>query len=111
MNPRKSKKIPYLVLCTASTSLEANKIARFLIAHQLAACVNIIPDIKSVFLWKKKLQETRECLLIIKTEKKQLQKIKSAILKLHSYSVPEIIGWPIQWGSQTYLDWVSKSVL
>lgn len=47
---------------------------------------------------------------MIKTEKKQLQKIKSEILKHHSYSVPEIIGWPIKWGSKTYLDWISKSV-
>jgi periplasmic divalent cation tolerance protein len=101
---------PYVVLSTAASQKEAKRIAKALIEARLAACVNVVPRLESFFYWQGQLERASEALLVIKTDLKRLSGLKAKILKLHSYQVPEIIGWPIKWGSKPYLDWVSKSV-
>ena len=110
MRSSKTKSIPFLLFSTASTLPEAKKIAQLLVKQKLAACVNIVPGLTSYFKWQGKLDQAKEYLLVVKTEERQLKKIESAIRKIHSYSVPEIIGVPITWGAKPYLDWLSKSI-
>lgn len=110
MSSSKTKAIPFLLFSTASTPQEAAKIAKILIQQKLAACVSIVPGLTSYFRWQKRLDRAKECLLVIKTQKRQFKRVEAAIRKAHSYSVPEIIGFPISRGSKPYLDWLEKSV-
>ena len=111
MSSRKSSfKQHYLLLSTAASAREAKQIAGVLIRKRLCACVNIIPNIHSVFTWKNKIDQVKESLLIIKTDRRKLKEVERTIRAHHSYEVPEIIGWPISWGHKPYLDWLSKSL-
>ena len=101
---------PYLVFSTVASSKEAHKIATALVREKLAACVNLIPTIHSVFWWKGKIDRANETLLMIKTDQKRLSRVEKSILKFHSYDLPEMIGWPIDWGHKPYLDWLMGSV-
>jgi len=99
-----------IVFVTAKDSKEAGKIAGQIIAKKLAACVSIISNIKSVYLWKQKVERTTESLLLIKTRKAVFGKLKKEIKKLHSYEVPEIIALGIAQGEAKYLNWIRQSV-
>ena len=88
-------KNPILILTTASTKAEADQIANKLVQEKLAACVNIIPNIKSIYRWKDKISTDSEFLLIIKTMKSVENKVIQCIKKHHSYDTPEIISFPI----------------
>ncbi|MBI4372258.1 MAG: divalent-cation tolerance protein CutA [Candidatus Omnitrophica bacterium] len=101
---------PYLVFSTVGSPKEGKKIASVLVREKLAACVNVIPGVFSVFKWRGKMDHARELLLIVKTDVRHLKKIEQTIRKHHSYQVPEIIGWPLAWGHQPYLDWLRDSV-
>ena len=103
-------KNPIVILTTASTKTEADKIATKLVREKLAACVNIIPNIKSIYRWKDKINEDSEYLLIIKTVQRVEEKIFKNICKLHSYDTPEMISIPVTGGEKNYLNWLSKSV-
>jgi len=85
----------------------AKKIAREIIAKRLAACVNIVPAVQSVYWWKGKREVASESLLIVKTKKPLLRKLIQLIRKIHPYAVPEIIFLPIVAGHKHYLDWIS----
>jgi periplasmic divalent cation tolerance protein len=97
-----------VALVVASSEEEAKKIARVLVEKKLAACVNIIKGVQSVFRWEGKLAEENEVLLIIKTKSKQFKNVEDEVKKLHSYDVPEIIALPIVSGSKDYLFWVDS---
>ena len=97
-----------IVLVTASSEEEAKRIAQALVEKKLAACVNIVKDIKSIFRWKGKLSEEKELLLVIKTKSRQLKNIEAEVKKLHLYEVPEIIALPIISGSKDYLYWLDS---
>ena len=97
-----------VVFVTASNKKEAGRIADRLIKKKLAACVNIIDKIESLFWWQGKVDRAKEALLIIKSKKEKLAKIIKTVKALHSYEVPEIIGLPILMGSEDYLGWVEK---
>ena len=97
-----------VIFITAPSKNEAEKIGKALVEKKLAACVNIIKDIRSIFFWKGKLSDEKEVLLIAKSKTKNFEKIEKEVKKLHSYEVPEIIGLPILMGSEDYLDWVEK---
>lgn len=97
-----------VALVTASSEEEAKKIARVLVEKKLAACVNIIKGVQSVFRWKGKLSEENEVLLIIKTKSKHFKNLEDEVKKLHSYDVPEIIALPIVTGSKDYLFWLDS---
>ena len=95
-----------IVLITASSRDEAEKIATALVNEHLAACVNIVPEVRSLFFWEGKTQDAREVLLICKGRLPLVEKLIIRVKELHSYTVPEIIALPIVAGSREYLDWV-----
>ena len=99
-----------IVLTTASSEEEARKIARHLVDRRLAACVNIVPQITSIYRWQEKVEETREWLLIVKTTAAAFGQVRQAIAELHSYEVPECICLTIEDGSPGYLQWITESV-
>jgi periplasmic divalent cation tolerance protein len=99
-----------LVLTTAGSYEEAQKIARQLVERKLAACVNIVPQITSIYRWKDQVEEARECLLIVKTTGSAFVQIREAIGELHSYDLPECISVRIENGSPEYLQWIGESV-
>lgn len=100
-----------LVLTTAGSENEARKIAFALVERRLAACVNIVPRIHSVYRWQDKVESAEEFLLIIKTTRGREEQVKSSMKELHSYELPECIVIGIDGGSAEYLRWVSESVI
>lgn len=99
-----------LVLTTASSKEEAHKIARALVERVLAACVNIVPQVGSIYRWEGEVEEAEEWLLIVKTTSGAFERVREAIQELHSYDVPECIYVAIESGSSEYLNWLGESV-
>lgn len=99
-----------IVLTAAGSEAEAKKIARHLVENRLAACVNIVPQVASVYRWQGKVEEAVEWLLIIKTTAAEWEKVRGAIDELHSYELPECICLEIEEGSAAYLRWIEESV-
>lgn len=98
-----------VVLVTCANSAEARRIARRLVEARLAACVNIVTaPVESVYRWKGKVELAREHLLVIKTSRWRLPALQRAVMRLHSYDVPEIIALPIAAGSSAYLKWLAE---
>jgi len=100
-----------VIFVTAGHKKEAEKIASALIKEKLAACVNIIQGVHSLFWWRGKVDKAREILLIIKTRKTLLPQVIKKVKSLHSYSVPEIIALPIIAGNKEYLKWLSECTI
>lgn len=99
-----------VIFITASNKEEAEKIASRLLKNRLAACVNIITRIESIFWWQGKLDRASEALLVIKSQKSKLAKIIRLVKSIHSYEVPEIIALPIIGGNKDYLGWLDDSL-
>jgi|ERR1017187_2065524 periplasmic divalent cation tolerance protein len=99
-----------IVLSTAGSEEEARKIAHHLVERQLAACVNIVPHIESIYRWQGKMESSREWLLLIKTTAEKFPAVRDAIRELHSYDLPECVAIGIQDGSSEYLEWIGQSV-
>jgi periplasmic divalent cation tolerance protein len=99
-----------IVMTTVGSADEAERIARGLVEQRLAACVNIISGVESVYRWQGNIEVTREWLLVIKTTDAAFGRLRDAILKLHSYEVPEIISLPVDDGGEAYLRWIEESV-
>jgi periplasmic divalent cation tolerance protein len=97
-----------LVFITASAEEEAAKIAHSLLENRLAACVNIIRNIRSIYRWKGKVEDDAEVLMIAKTKKSLFDPLMNKVKELHSYAVPEIIAIPITEGSEDYLEWLNE---
>ena len=104
-----SQKMHIIVLITVKDKKEAGKIAKKLIENKLAACVNIVAGVKSLFWWKGKVEQARESLLIIKSRKEKFEKIAKLVKSIHSYDIPEIIAIPIVSGFKPYLNWIDES--
>jgi len=104
------KSMYIVIFVTASNKKEAQKIACSLIKQKLAACVNIIDKVDSIFFWESKINRTKESLLVIKSKKEKLPQIIKLIKSLHSYKVPEIIAIPIISGDKPYLRWIDASL-
>ena len=98
-----------LVLCTCPDGVTASKIATALVAERLAACVNRLPGVQSLFHWQGAVDSQAEDLLLIKTTTAAWPKLAERIRALHPYELPEIIGVPIAVGSGPYLQWISES--
>ncbi len=98
-----------IVFITVSSGDEAEKIAGALVDDRLAACVNILSGVRSVFFWEGKTQEADELLLICKSRMPIIEKLIERVKSLHSYTVPEIIALPIIAGSRDYLDWMKET--
>jgi periplasmic divalent cation tolerance protein len=99
-----------LVWTTAGSAEEARKIAHALVEGRLAACVNIVPQIQSVYRWKEKVEEAEEWLLLIKTTDEAFGRVRDRIKQIHSYELPESIAFEIQDGSPEYLQWIAESI-
>jgi periplasmic divalent cation tolerance protein len=99
-----------IVLTTAGSQEEARKIARGLVDRKLAACVNIIPQIDSVYRWQGKVESATEWLLVIKTTAEAFARVRDAIRELHSYELPECVMIEISGGSEAYLGWIGENV-
>jgi len=98
-----------IVLTTAGSPEEAEKIARALVEGRLAACVNIVPQIQSVYRWKDKIEQETEWLLIIKTKGNVFESVADAIKELHSYELPECVMLEVDSGSERYLNWIREN--
>jgi len=98
-----------VVLITAASREEADRIARRLVEDRLAACVNIVPQVRSLFVWEQKLSQEDEVLLVVKSRRARFPQLVAAVTRLHGYSVPEIIALPVVMGSAGYLQWVSEA--
>jgi len=98
-----------IVLITAGAGEEAAKIARSLVEERLVACVNIVPEVRSIFFWDNSARDERETLLVCKSRAQRLDQIIARVKELHTYAVPEIIALPIIGGSRSYLDWLKEA--
>lgn len=100
-----------VVLSTVASEEEARKIAHHLVEQKLAACVNIVPKIESIYHWQGKVESNREYLLVIKTSSQKFPEVREAIRELHSYELPECIALAIEDGSSDYLQWLEDSLI
>ena len=98
-----------IILTTAGSQEEARKIAHALVERRLAACVNIVPQIESVYRWQGKVDVAEEWLLLIKTQADLFEQVRDAVKELHSYDLPECVMLEVSGGSQEYLDWITKN--
>jgi periplasmic divalent cation tolerance protein len=97
-----------VILVTAGSESEAETIARALIEERLAACVNVISPIRSLYRWEGKVTDDREWLLLIKTRAERFSAVEARVKTLHSYQVPEVIALPIVAGAEGYLEWLRE---
>jgi periplasmic divalent cation tolerance protein len=99
-----------LVLTTVARAEDAERIAEALVEKRLAACVNVLPGVRSIYRWKGALERDEERLLVVKTRAERFEALREAILALHPYEVPEVVAVPIEAGSSAYLRWLDESV-
>jgi periplasmic divalent cation tolerance protein len=98
-----------VVFITASGEEEAARIARALVEERLAACVNIIRGVRSIYAWKGSLQDEAEALMVLKTREALFGPIERRVKELHSYEVPEVIAMPITQGLEDYMAWMEEA--
>lgn len=99
-----------VVVTTVGTEEQAYLIAREIVARRQAACVNIVPGIRSIYRWKGKICKDGELLLLAKTLESEFEGIAATIRELHSYELPEILSFAVTRGEQGFLDWIAGSV-
>jgi periplasmic divalent cation tolerance protein len=99
-----------IVLTTLSAEGDAENLAANLVEERLAACVNILPSMRSVYRWKNAVERADERQLVIKTTRAQVTQIENRLRTLHPYDVPEFVVLPIEAGSVDYLSWLAESV-
>ncbi len=98
---------PFLIVfCTCPNAEEAERIAHAVVDERLAACVNILPAMRSIYRWQDAVESAEEILLLIKTTEAEFRKLRDRIIELHSYDTPEVIAIPITAGSDKYLSWL-----
>jgi len=98
------------IYMTASSLEEAKRIGRELVSARLAACVNILPQMNSIFVWEGKLQEDAEVVMIAKTTSARTAELIAKVKSLHSYSVPCIVSLAVEDGFAPFLEWIAGSV-
>ena len=99
-----------IVLTTASSHYEAKRIAKALVEGRLAACVNLVGGVESIYRWQGEVEEAAEVLLLIKTNVEKLEALETAVRRLHSYEVPEFLIFEVNGGSAAYLKWLDDSL-
>ena len=99
-----------LVFCTVPDTGSAERIAASLVEERLAACVNIVPGLVSVYRWEETVQRAAEMLLLIKTTPGVYDRLEARIRALHPYELPEIISVPIQTGQTDYIQWIKNNL-
>jgi len=95
-----------LVLCTVPNLEVARGLGRTLVEERLAACVNLLPQLTSIYRWEDAICEEPEVLLLIKTRKERLEQLQARVLALHPYEVPELLALPVGSGSDAYVEWL-----
>jgi periplasmic divalent cation tolerance protein len=98
----------YFVYITVRDEAEALVIGRTLVESRLAACVNVLPQMKSIYWWEGEIEQSSEVVLIAKTKQDLVDELIDRVKQLHSYTCPSIVSWPIHSGHQAYLDWIEK---
>jgi periplasmic divalent cation tolerance protein len=101
---------PLVVLSTVASPEDAQRIARELVERGLAACVNIVPGVTSVYRWQGRIETDAEHLLVIKTTAEGFEALRAGILSLHPYEVPEVLALPVRGGHGAYLAWLDENV-
>lgn len=101
----------FFVYVTARHNEEAKRIGRTLVEERLAACINVIPAIHSIYWWEGKVEENDETLLVAKTTEALMPKVIEKIKSLHSYSCPCVVAWPIEKGNSDFLKWISRETI
>jgi periplasmic divalent cation tolerance protein len=99
-----------IVLTTCESSQDAQTIAETLVEKRLAACVNILPGLKSVYRWQGKVENATELLLLIKTRRGLFEQLSAELARIHPYEVPEVIALPLIDGAPAYLGWLEKEL-
>jgi periplasmic divalent cation tolerance protein len=99
-----------LILSTTDNPALAKEIASALVDSHEAACVNIIPGIRSIYRWEGEVCDEGECLLLIKSSAEKFEAVRATIRRLHSYEIPEIIAVPITEGDSDFLAWLRSSI-
>jgi periplasmic divalent cation tolerance protein len=99
-----------VVLSTVGTEDEASRIARALVERRLAACVNVVPGVRSTYRWQGAVRTDAEWLLVVKTRRDRFDEVRAAIRELHAYEVPEIVMLDIAEGDAAYLEWIDASL-
>ena len=99
-----------VVFMTAASGEEATRLADMLVGAHLAACVQILPEMESVYRWEGKIERQSEVLLLAKTTMSKFDELEREVRALHSYETPEIIAVPVTVGSQPYLAWLGSSL-
>lgn len=100
-----------VVLITCPDMKEAKKISDILLGERLAACINIIPNLKSYFWWAGKIHNANETLLVVKTKEKLLRRVVRTVKRNHQYENPEVIALPIIGGSKEYTEWIAEETI
>jgi periplasmic divalent cation tolerance protein len=95
---------------TVAKAEDAERIATALVEQSLAACVNVVPGLVSIYRWKGKVERDEERLLVIKTRRDRFEAVRAALVSLHPYEVPELVALPIEAGHAPYLAWIDESV-
>jgi periplasmic divalent cation tolerance protein len=99
-----------VVLTTCESGEQAQSLARHLVEHRLAACVNILPGARGIYRWQDKIEDAAEFVLMIKSRRDLFPKLRAAIAELHSYEIPEMVALPIVDGSEAYLNWLDREL-
>jgi len=99
-----------VVFMTATNREEAGRLAEMLVEKRLAACVQILPEMESIYRWQGKVERQREVLLIAKTTRSKFEELEKEVRARHSYETPEIVAFPLTAGSSPYLEWLKTSV-
>ena len=97
-----------IILCTFPDKKSAESIARLLVNDKIAACINILPDITSIYMWQEQIKSAQEYLLLIKANKSFYQRIETLLIEYHPYELPEIIAVSIENGFPEYLSWIDS---
>ena len=99
-----------VILCTCPDEETASRLATGLVEAQLAACVNILPGIRSIYRWQGTLSDDSEVLMVIKSLASRFEEVEAWLLEHHPYDVPEVLALPVERGSTDYLAWIEASV-
>jgi len=99
-----------VVFSTCGSETEAERLAKTLLEARLAACVNVVPQVRSFYWWQGKIEDSNEYLLVIKTSRDVLDRLRPALEAAHSYELPEVLALPVIDGSPNYLNWIDREL-